>query len=575
MDRNRKLHATLMNIIVISVYFIFSYIMIFPLYKTGRVAMVSDFSFHAARLEEIFNNLKQGELFTYIATSTFQHTGVGSFLFYPTLFLYPWAMLRFLVNPINAFYIWYWLVTFFTFIICFLCMTSFSKSRLQAFIFSFVYVLIPYRLYLGTSVFGEFIASMFLPIVFLGVYNIFYGDYKKWYILSLGMALLGYSHVLSVLMTCEIIGIILVVLLIFKKISMKRMMYLGIAACVTLLLVLPVVYPFITDFVGKGITSALPGISPPLLMQASTIFSDSISNKVGACSIGTLLLVVLFFGWRFENKAYKFIYCLGVLSVIIATSLIPWISISSSFLGMVQLPFRYLMYAGLFLAVVGSRKITSYIVEKIDFRVETLYKKILVFVAIFFVGVVSYFGSNENSISKVRSFNQELYLRITDAKETPTIPSEIQLDKNNYQNQFGYSVLYGETDYYPKVAIDNPEKSKSIVNNIAYIGNKKIKVNPISKPNKLIYNVHIGTKERVDLPVIAYSNTFVKVDGKNVKFNISDRGTVAIILSKGMHKIEVGYAPAKHYVIMIVCSIAVAVILSIYLLMLKFNKLSI
>lgn len=568
--KDNKKYRILMNVGIVIVYFVFSYIMIFPLYKTGRILAVSDYYFHAARVEEIFNNLKHGEWFTYIATLTFQHTGVGSFLFYPTLFLYPWAILRFFVNPINAFYIWYWLITFATFIICFFCMKSFSKSRLQAFIFSFIYVLIPYRLYLGTSVFGEFISSMFLPIVFLGVYNIFYGDYKKWYILSIGMALLGYSHVLSVFMTSELILVIFVALLLAKKLPLKRLVYLGLATFVTILMVLPVIYPFITDFIGKNITSALPGISSSLLMQAITIFSDSISNKVGACSVGTLLLVILFFGWKLENRVYKFIYCMGVFSIIIATSLVPWMSITNSFLGMVQLPFRYLMYAGLFLAVVGAKKITDYTKKKIE--LTRLYNVSLVFMIIFLAGIVSYLGSSENVISKVRTFNQENYLNVSNTDEIQTVLAETQLDKNNYQNQFGYAVLYGETDYYPKVALDDPEKSKSIINNIAYIGPKKVKVNPVSKPNKLIYDIQTKGKERVDLPVIAYSNTFVKVDGQNMKYTISNRGTINITLSKGHHRLQIGYKPAKYFDTVIIISLAVVFLLFSYIIFIKIHN---
>ncbi|MFQ9291063.1 MAG: hypothetical protein ACLR3O_01210 [Streptococcus sp.] len=47
---------------------------------------------------------------------------------------------------------------------------------------------------------GETLAMIFLPLVFVGVRLITFGDYKKWWILTLGMLGLVYSHVLSVLL---------------------------------------------------------------------------------------------------------------------------------------------------------------------------------------------------------------------------------------------------------------------------------------------------------------------------------------------------------------------------------------
>ena len=42
--------------------------MIYPLAATGRIAAQVDWLFHAARVEQIYRNLSEGSLFTYIAT---------------------------------------------------------------------------------------------------------------------------------------------------------------------------------------------------------------------------------------------------------------------------------------------------------------------------------------------------------------------------------------------------------------------------------------------------------------------------------------------------------------------------
>ncbi|MDU3492449.1 MAG: hypothetical protein E7F56_07440, partial [Limosilactobacillus fermentum] len=93
--------------LVILIFLIITFTITYPLWNSHQVFVANDWSFHASRVEEIYQNLKSGHLFTYIATHTFQKTGVANFLFYPTIFLYPWAIFRFLFSPVTAFYAWF------------------------------------------------------------------------------------------------------------------------------------------------------------------------------------------------------------------------------------------------------------------------------------------------------------------------------------------------------------------------------------------------------------------------------------------------------------------------------------
>lgn len=72
-------------------------------FRLHQISVFSEWTFHASRAEQIYENLKSGHLITYIATSTFGNIGTGSFLFYPTVFLYPWAVFRLFVSPITAY----------------------------------------------------------------------------------------------------------------------------------------------------------------------------------------------------------------------------------------------------------------------------------------------------------------------------------------------------------------------------------------------------------------------------------------------------------------------------------------
>lgn len=45
--------------------------MIYPLAATGKISASVDWLFHSARVEQIYDNLRQGCKFTFIATTTF------------------------------------------------------------------------------------------------------------------------------------------------------------------------------------------------------------------------------------------------------------------------------------------------------------------------------------------------------------------------------------------------------------------------------------------------------------------------------------------------------------------------
>lgn len=302
------------NIFSIFIFLIVSILTVIFYMKTGRVYENSDFSFHASRVQQIYYNLKQGDPFTFIATNVFQQTGVATFLFYPSAYLYIWAILFFHFSYINSFYLWYFMITFLAFLISYFSMLSMSKNVLKSLTFSFLYVLVPYRLYLGEAVFGEFLASTFLPLVFLGFYEIIFRNYKKWYLLSIGLALVAYTHILSAFIIFEFF-IVFIIFRFFlrKKLSLIRIKSLFFSAILTIFLVLPVITPFLTDYIGRNVLAAQKGIG--ILNDASIFLNQSFSNLAENSSIGLILLITLFFGWTWTNtKIEKGTYIIGLVS---------------------------------------------------------------------------------------------------------------------------------------------------------------------------------------------------------------------------------------------------------------------
>ena len=532
------------NSIFLLLLLIISIAVVLPLWITHRIIIFSDFSFHASRVEEIANNLANGNIFTFIATKTFHHSGVATFLFYPSIFLYPWAFFSIFTNPINAFYLWYLLVTIFTFWIAYQCMLSFSNNKNQSFIFSLLYTLVPYRLYLGTSVFGEFLAFTFLPIVFLGVYKILFekDGNIQWWILSIGLSLVGYSHLLSVFLSIQFLIIIFIFALFTKKINKKRLLSLLKSAALTLVLVFFEIIPFLQSF--KNIYSPNQGLA--FTTKAQDFVVSSFTNLEGNSSIGFILLVVLFVGYfLLRDWTYKLIYFLGILSCALATSIFPWRIFASSPLSVIQLTFRYLSYASLFLSAVGSKILIKLWINS---KTKSLVALFSLF-AIFFALLVS-----KPNIVNLRNFSSQDMISKKSIHPVKTIPLTTVVDKKNYKRIFNYSVIYGEHDYYPNQAVSR-KSIKSILNNKLLVNGENTNYKLHTYPNYLLYTIELKKNSSVDLPALSYNGTFVKVNGAIKHYKTSNRGTVKINLRKGQNQIKIGYRPWIVYYIAVMVAV--------------------
>ena len=270
--------------------------------KSGVITgIASDAGFHFSRVEQIYDNLKNGSFFTFIATNTFHQTGVGSFLFYPTLFLYPWAFLRFFLNPVASFYCWNGIMTFACLMISYFSMKSFSKETSRSAFFALLYTFGLYRIRLGyaTLVLGEFTATTFLPLAFVGFYHVFWGDSKKWYDLAMGVALIAYSHFLSLYLTVFIFAIILICNIVIKNnLSKERVISLVKSVFVAILLMAYVLVPFLTDYLGKNLK--VPARGATFVNTFNDLISSSLtSNPFMAYNIGFFLILGVLIGWYF------------------------------------------------------------------------------------------------------------------------------------------------------------------------------------------------------------------------------------------------------------------------------------
>lgn len=519
----------------------------------------SDWTFHAARVEEIYLNLKSGSFFTFIAARTFHNTGAASFLFYPYIFFYPWAFLRFILSPVNAFYAWYALVTFATAAISFFSMKAYSQKSLASFIFSLVYTFAPYRLYLGGAVFGEYLAVTFLPLLFLGIYEVLWGDKKKWYLLAIGGALVAYAHILSVFLSLEFAAILFVIKLITSRgISKDRIKSLLLAAGTCVLLVLPVIVPFFTDFIGQGLSSAKPGIS--YTMEPLYLLLNSFSAQKG-WKLSFMLMLTIFTAWAFiKSQRNWIIYGLGLFACFLTTRYFPWKLTAGTPFEMVQLTARYLSYASLFLTILFALGSDDVLEEHVAGRKKlALSCSLAVFMALFSLSSLSVY---RDTLTHVQDMPK------TTANSTQPAPFK-RLRDYNYHNQFNYKILFGAFDYMPKSSLTSLQKQNSLLMHQAYLNGKTLTLSPLIKANQITYQVKSEKAADIDLPVIAYKHTTVSVNGQKHAFRRGSRGTVVVSLKRGQNTITAGYKASPVFYLSIVISILSWLALLIYLVKFK------
>lgn len=500
--------------------------------RTHALWVWSDWSFHASRVEEIYQNLKAGSPLTFIATHTFHSTGVASFLFYPYLFLYPWAALRFILSPVNAFYGWYFLVNLATAWLSYCCMKSFSKKALPSLLFALLYTFTPYHIYLGTAVFGEFLAVTFLPLVFLGIYEILWADQHKWYLLAIGGALVAYSHLLTIMLVLEFFLVIIIIKLTGShKIEKTRLLALLKSLLTCICLILPVLVPFLTDFIGRGMTSAKFGLS--YTMSPSQLLLQSFGFSRG-WKLSPYLLFFLLVGWLWVKGRFDWtIYGLGWLSFILASTIFPWHLLSKTFLAEVQITARYLSYTGLFLSLL----VAKYLAKGIDQLQAGKRKALIALLPLF--GLLTFCSSMYLQVQVMKHPQRLASVRRSSLTKLP----QTVISNQDYSKIFNYQVVYGEFDYYPAAA---KKASKQIARQVALLNGKKVKVKSQAGSNQLTYAL-TSKGGKLDLPVLAYQHTRVSLNGKSVSYQVSRRGTVQITLPKGNNRITVSYQPAKFY----------------------------
>lgn len=341
-----------------------------------------DMYFHYGRLFNLSDSLMQGQFPVRIHSRMYRGYGYLTSIFYPEFFLYPFAVLGILgMSPIGCYKMLLICVNFATAGVSYYSFSRLLKSRRIGLIASFLYTLSMYRLInlFTRAAIGEVLATLFLPLLMLGMYQLFIGDSRKWLTAVLAFTGLLQSHMITTELSVAF-GVVFA-LCFFRNLKEKgRLLHIVSAAVSTVLLNLWFLIPMLDHMrysvYALGDTRQLSGYSlfavqlfdvgvnnPAAMAEGPNTISPEMPYSVGVVLlIGSLLfLLTCLQSHRKDKRTRLGIYCLvmGVLALYASSSFFPWdavqrIELLNRLAGSIQFAARFLPFATLFLCVVSA-----------------------------------------------------------------------------------------------------------------------------------------------------------------------------------------------------------------------------
>ena len=295
---------------IIGLFAIISYLYVWSFIRTGIIYVSSDRIFHLERLEEAYRTLRSGHLLSYISTYSAARIGIATGQGYPSINLIIYGLIRLiLVKPVISYYSYIMVEQFLGLIVAFYAGWIFFKgSKKRALIFAVILRTSTYVMYndFGRADIGEAWALIFVPLVLIGYYLITARrDYTRGVlILSLGLSLELYSHILSAVITILfLMGVYGFHLLSDRTNIIAELKSLIISAILFVLESLIILVPLI-DLLREHIATHGSSLWSRYNYSPVKLVKFSLTNSIGIDSenIGIILLILTFIGIFFFEE---------------------------------------------------------------------------------------------------------------------------------------------------------------------------------------------------------------------------------------------------------------------------------
>ncbi|VDG23449.1 hypothetical protein [Lactiplantibacillus mudanjiangensis] len=525
-----------------------SVVLVLPFVLNGKLYMGSDMQFHLSRIFELKSAISNGNGFPFVSTRTFNSVGVPLNLLYSPLLLYPFAILSLLIsNQVDAIYVGIMLMFFLSLVINYgVAKRYFENNKVKATIFTYVYTFssINFGIWFSGFTMGQACAAIFYPLTIYGMYSIFWGRYHDWCMLAIGMSILLYSHLISVVLMVTLLFALFIIAILTSKHFFFRIRYFVFSV----LLALCLSSFFLVGFISTELSSKL-SVTKIVQLEDGTagvgkLIWNSLSNSYTPLGIGFIFLISIILGIVNRKKLSRrlnFVLAISIVCVVLTTKLFPWNLMQNTFFNVIQFPYRILAVGSVFMGVLFTELFSVLVLKKLSFvRGRLSIVGILLLVCVLFLANFKTFTMDRSSQSELNYSPYSWHIA----------PPMFYVTANSYNNLFGYNAGVGSTDYWPQKSMKHVYDIKT---HVVYINNKaNYAQEQVLKDNGWQYIVNSQKEQsKIDLPILNYHSYKVILNGKSVAYSESKRGTIQVHGLKGTNNISVQYEISNGLIISI------------------------
>lgn len=541
------------NFKCITLLIIIALIMCIPMLKNNLSVYADDGIQHISRAFGTFEALKDGVLFGNIIPNFSNGFGYSWNLFYGSFTTIGIIIFKVISGSyIIGYKLFAFLCMLLSGIFMYKLVTDIADNKNVGVLAGSLYMMAPYHLtdlYVRNAI-AEFASFMFIPLVFLGLYNIIKKEGKTWY-LSIGAIGLVFTHNIATLYTA--IFAILYVLINIKFLKDKEIWkYLAINALFIVMITSCFTIPmleakFTTNYrVYEADAMATEESIVNEQLPIRRIFVTAEGDGGFVFELGPYIIIMLAFSYMTVRimkpefrKDYLFFLIAGFIALLMATKLFPW-KLMPKFLYIIQFPWRCMEYASFFLSIVCAINMGA-VIKNYKFK-DAL---IIVVIATVYVMALHGFVKYEEEILQI----EDCALGQVSGMQNECIAG------------------MGKAEYLPEKAYENRFYIATRENKIYVLKGKAVIENENKEGLNMTARIKTFDEEtEIELPYIYYPGYAVKADGISIKIFETENGFVGCkIPSEENVTLEVNYIGTNNMKISALISCLGILLLVIYI----------
>ena len=317
-----------------------------------------DVSFHAARIMNLADELAALQLPGRVGGFSYNGWGAATSLFYPDLFLYPFALM--ILAGASITFVLNTLVlgtALLTGLLMFAAARRFLADDNAGLAAAILWTLCMYRLtdtYYSLMA-GEMLAMAFLPLFLLGLHAVLCGDAGKWPLLVFSAFAIFSSHLVTTLI-CGGIAALALLLRLSALREAPRRRALGLTLLFTVLLCVHRLVPFAQFYLSGANTEAMQfGFAGSALPMRELFSANGRMGLLPWLGIAAALCALQEPGAPMKKPVCGLIAA-GLAAVLLSVRFFPWsyVLAVTSLPTLIQFPWRFLCYASLAFSVCGG-----------------------------------------------------------------------------------------------------------------------------------------------------------------------------------------------------------------------------